>query len=62
MNTPDTQTQQRDTEAPKKGFLAGIIARLDEAMKSAAVKKSAQSCCCPPNKDDGESGKGGKCC
>lgn len=62
MNTQTTQPQQQDAETPKKGFLANLFTRIDQAMKSAAEKKAQQSCCCSGGNDGSDSGKGGKCC
>jgi hypothetical protein len=60
MNTQTTKPQNHAAEVPKKGFLSGLFARIDEAMKKAAEQKANQSCCC--SGDDDKSGKGGKCC
>lgn len=62
MNTPTTQPQPQDKETPKKGLLAGLFTRLDEAMKSAAAKKAQQSCCGTGSGGKPGSGQGGKCC
>lgn len=62
MKTQTEAQQSHESEAPKKGFLAGILDRIDQAMKSAAEKKAQESCCCSSDDKESDSGKGGKCC
>jgi hypothetical protein len=48
---------------PKTGFFGKLVSRLDDSMRRAAEKKSAQGCCGPrdPNDKNGPA-QGGKCC
>ena len=61
MNTQTTHSEKNDTGVSKKGFWAGLFARIDDAMKKAAEKKAKRSCCCSGD-DNSSSGQGGKCC
>lgn len=56
---PPQENAKSGEAAP--GFLAGMILRIDKAMKAAAEKRTQQPCCSPKGGKGGP-GKGGTCC